>query len=76
MLGPKLLDIFINDLFYNIKKAKLSAYADSKQLYVIRRDVQTLQHTLTSELAIVSNWINDNGLILNAKKCKSLFLSV
>ena len=28
VLGPHLLNIFINDLFYNIKKAKISAYAD------------------------------------------------
>ena len=30
VLGPNLLDIFVNDPFYNVKKAKLSAYADKK----------------------------------------------
>ena len=53
VLGPNPFDIFVNDLFYNIKKAK-SAYADDMQLYS-HRDVQTLQHTLTSERAIVSS---------------------
>ena len=65
-------NIFANDLFYSVKKAKLSAYADDKQLYFSHREALTLQHSLNSELAIVSKWISDNGLILNAKKCESL----
>ena len=73
MLGPNLFNIFVNDLLYNVKKAKLSAYADDKQLYFSHREARTLQHTLNSELAIVSALISDNGLILNAKKCESLY---
>ena len=72
MLGPHLFNIFINALFYNVKKAKLSAYADDKQLYFSHREALTVQHTINSELAIMSSWISDNGLILNAKKCESL----
>ena len=33
VLGPLLFKIFINDLFYFIKEAKLSIYADDNQLY-------------------------------------------
>ena len=69
---PNLFNIFLNDLFYHVKKAKLLAYAVDKQLYSSHRDARTLQRTLNSELAIVSSWISDNGLILNAKKCESL----
>lgn len=43
---PKLFNIFVNDLFYNVKKANLSAYANDKQLYFSHRDAQSLQHTL------------------------------
>ena len=32
VLAPHLFNIFINDLFYNIKKAKISAYADDKMI--------------------------------------------
>ena len=71
VLGPHLYIIFVNDLFYNIKEAKLSAYAD-KQLYFSHKEALTLQHTLNSELAIVSSWICDNGLILITKNCESL----
>ena len=72
VLGPHLFNIFINDLFYNIKKAKISAYADDKQLYVSNANARTVQKTLNSELAVVSSWITDNGLLLNPEKCESL----
>ena len=62
VFGPHLLNIFVNDL------AKLSAYADDKQLYLSHREALTLQHTLNSELAIVLSWISDNVLILKSKK--------
>lgn len=72
VLGPQLFNIFINDLFYNINKAKLSAYADDKQLYCSNANARIVQRILNSELAGVSSWIKDNGLLLNAKKCESL----
>ena len=72
VLGPHLFNIFINDLFYNIKKAKISAYADDKQLHFSNANERIVQRTLNSELAVVSSWITDNGLLLNAKKCESL----
>ena len=33
VLGPMLFNIFINDLFYQVKQTKLRAYADHQQLY-------------------------------------------
>ena len=72
LLGPHLFNIFINDLFYNIKKAKISAYADDKQLYFSNANARIVQETLNSELVVVSSWITDNGLLLNPEKCESL----
>lgn len=72
VFGPHLLNIFVNDLCYNVKNAKSSAYADDKKLYFSHREALTLQHTLNSELAIVLSWISDNVLILKSKKWESL----
>ena len=74
VLGPHLFNVFINDLFCNIKKAKISAYADDKQLYFSNANARIVQKTLNSELAVVSSWITDNGLLLhvNPEKCESL----
>ena len=71
VLGPHLFNIFINDLFYNIKKAKISAYADDKQLYFSNASAKIVQKTLNSELAVVSSWTTDNGLLLNPEKFES-----
>ena len=76
VLGPLLFNIFINDLFYNIKKAKILAYVDDKQLYFSNANVRIVQKTLNSELAVVSSWITDNGLLLNPEKCKSLIFRI
>ena len=38
VLGPLLLIIFINDLLYFIKEAKLSNYADDNQMYFADTD--------------------------------------
>ena len=35
----------------------------------------TVQDTLNSELAIILNWISNNGLLLNAKKCESMLFT-
>ena len=39
MLRALTLNIFVNDLDYNVVKAKLSAYANDKQLFFSHRDV-------------------------------------
>lgn len=36
--GPLLFNIFINDLFYFIKEAQLSNFAEDKQLYFADTD--------------------------------------
>ena len=46
ILAPLLFNIFINDLFYFIKEAKLSNYADDNQLYFADNDLAVVQHVL------------------------------
>ena len=47
VFGPHLFNIFINDLFYNIKRAKISAYADDKQLYFSKANENILINNKT-----------------------------
>ena len=42
VLGPMLFTIFINDLFFHVKRAKMNAYADNHQVYYSHVDPGTL----------------------------------
>ena len=75
VLGPLLFNIFINDLFYFIKEAKLSNYADDNQLYFADTDPAVVEHVVSKELVVVCEWFRNNKMILNPEKCKALVLS-
>ena len=52
ILGPTVFNIFIKDLFYFIKQAKLNAFADDHQIkfYYSRRDPVVLEECLCKEV--------------------------
>ena len=74
VLGPILFNIFINDLFYHIKRARLNAYADDHQIYYSDRDPVALEECLCKEVEIANQWYNDNGMIVNETKHQALIL--
>ena len=47
MLGPLLLNVFQNDLAYEIDQ-NLSMYADDHKLYEINENVSTVNHNLNA----------------------------
>ena len=69
-----MFNIFINDLFYFIKEAKLSNYADDNQLYFADTDPAFVEHVVNKELVVVCEWFRNNKMILNPEKCKALVL--
>ena len=70
-----MFNIFINDLFYFIKEAKLSNYADDNRLYFADTDPAVVEYDINKELAVVFEWFCNNKIILNPEKCKALVLS-
>ena len=65
VLGPILFNIFINDLSYHIKRAKLNAYADDHQIYYSDKDPVALEDCLCKEVETANRWHNDYGMIVN-----------
>ena len=61
VLGLLFPNIFLTDLFYFIKMAKLCNYADD--------DPAVVEKTIKQELEIASMWFSNNSLVLNPYKC-------
>ena len=57
LLGRLLFNIFINDLFYFIKEAKWSNYADDIQLYFADTDPAVVEHVLTKTGTCGGIWV-------------------
>ena len=69
ILGPLLFNIFINDIFFFVDKAKIANYADDNSTYVIEDDILKLLKTLEAETSTVLNWFKMNEMKSNNDKC-------
>ena len=74
VLGPILFNIFINDLFYHVKRANLNAYADDHQIYYSDTDPVALEECLCKEVEVANQWYSENGMIVNKSKHQALIL--
>jgi hypothetical protein len=70
ILGPLLFLIYVNDLTSCTLSSKIVFYADDTVIYYSSRKPDDINDTLNADLAIVSNWFNQNLLALNTSKCK------
>ena len=68
------LNIFLNDLFFNIKGVKLHAYADDEQLYDCDCDPVALELRIQREVRIANAWYAVNGMIVNRDKHHAMVL--
>ena len=59
ILGPMLLNIFINDLLFFINEAKLANFADDNTIYAAKRDLNELLRLLEKEREVAIKWFND-----------------
>lgn len=77
ILGPILFVMFINDIVYCCRDVKIHLYADDSQVYLSRPLglVEDLVVRINEDLVRISEWANNNNLILNAAKTKALPIS-
>ena len=69
ILGPLLLNIFINDIFFFIDKTKLTSYADDNIAYCTEKTLELLMATIEKETNTVLKWFRDNEMKSNDDKC-------
>ena len=71
VLGPLLFNIFLNDLLFLTTKSNINSYADDTQLFLHGLNPTTTQTLLQSDLTLVSDWFQANGMTTNPSKCLS-----
>jgi hypothetical protein len=74
ILGPILFNIFINDLFYFIKTATLTNYADDNTLSYGHKSENLIRKILIEETNICLNWFKINCMAANPGKFQVMFL--
>ena len=65
ILGPLLFNIFVNDMFYFMKKCLLYNYADDNSLSNSSPSVDEVLSNLRHNCEISLSWFNKNGMEAN-----------
>lgn len=70
ILGPKLFNLYINDVPQVLKKSKCLLYADDTSIYCSGNELQRLMTTVQDELKVLNKWFDNNKLSMNLTKTK------
>ena len=68
ILGLTLFNLFINDLFFFIKVAELTNFADDNTIYVVCKDLTELLEILRKVCQTAINLFKTNDMIINPHK--------
>jgi hypothetical protein len=72
VLGPKIFNLYLNDLFYLFVDTSVCNLADDTTPYAINKDLPTLMRDLEGDISSVMEWFKANFMLLNAEKCHFL----
>ena len=71
ILGPLLFIIYANDIVDIIQNSRIIKYADDTVLYIGGKTIDIIETHLSHDLNLLSEWFEENELILNLKKGKT-----
>ena len=76
ILGPLLFILFVNDLPLEVSESTIEIYADDTTTQVAcGRNVEEVETILNHELRLLSRWADENKMVLNHSKIKSMICS-
>ena len=74
ILGPILVNIFINDLIFFIQETEVCNFADDTTIYSCSLNYKEATHKLSNDTRIVLNWFKVNSMVANPSKFQIMFL--
>ena len=75
VLGPILINLYVNDLFLYIKKATLHNYADDNTLTDFSNSIPNLVRILEQESNVAIDWLERNKMIANPYKFHAVLVT-
>ena len=72
IMGPLIFNIFINDIFYFIKKCSLYNFADDNTFSYAHKQVTVLKTVIESETQTTFDWFDDNQMQANPGKFQAI----
>ena len=75
ILGPVLFNVFMNDLFYFIKKCSLYNYADDNSMSNASAKIDEVMLNLKLDSKIAITWFIDNGMEPHPEKFQFMVMS-
>lgn len=73
--GPLYFILYINDLIKSLKWCKMRLFADDSLVYLRTKNIEEGIEKINSDLNILYNIINQNKLMLNIEKTKSMIIT-
>ena len=74
ILGPVLFIVYINDLPCCVRHCSVNMYADDTVLYLAGPTVDNLIYYINEDLQCLSEWLENNNLVLNVSKLSVCYL--
>ena len=77
VLGPILFSLFINDLPLHVKDISVDCdmLADDTTLHTSGKDIMQIRSNMQDSLDQVSNWCDNNHMVINPIKTKSMIIA-
>ena len=75
ILGPLLLNIFLNDICFLLSKCQLCNYADDNTFCNLGKNMQKIKNDLEMDFLILHKWFHENHMVLNLGKCHYIVIS-
>ena len=77
VLGPILFSLFINDLSLHVKDTSVDCdmLGDDTTLHTSGKDIMQIRSNMQDSLDQVSNWCDNNHMVINPIKTKSMTIA-
>ena len=73
-LGPLIFNIFLNDIFMDIRNCKLFNYADDNTLSASHYDISIVIDKLLKDTTLAIEWFQNNFMKVNPEKFQIMFM--